>query len=155
MSEIDTLYQTYQPFLFSIAYRMLGSVTDAEDAVQDLFLNFTPDLNQINGCGFCLDMHTKDARAIGETEQRIYCLSAWRETPFYSEKERAVLELTEAVTAISEDAVPDGVYENVRTYFDETQYIDLVTMIITINGWNRLALSAQLLPEDYEAQAVK
>ncbi|MCM3713424.1 carboxymuconolactone decarboxylase family protein [Halalkalibacter oceani] len=111
--------------------------------------------SQINGCGFCLDMHTKDARAIGETEQRIYCLSAWRETPFYSERERAVLELTEAVTTISAGGVPDEVYERVRKHFDETQYIDLVAIMITINGWNRLALAAQLLPGDYEAQAVK
>lgn len=99
--------------------------------------------SQINGCAYCLDMHTKDARAMGETEQRIYCLSAWRETPFYSDSERAALELTEAVTVISANGVPDELYERVRLHFDEKQYIDLVTIIITINGWNRLAISAQ------------
>ena len=77
--------------------------------------------SQINGCAYCLDMHTKDARAMGETEQRIYCLSAWRETPFYSDSERAALELTEAVTAISANGVPDDLYEKVRLHFDEKQ----------------------------------
>jgi AhpD family alkylhydroperoxidase len=106
--------------------------------------------SQINGCAYCLDMHTKDARAMGETEQRIYCLSAWRESPFYSEQERAALELTEAVTAISANGVPDELYERVRLHFDEKQYIDLVTMIITINGWNRLAISAKSIPGHYQ-----
>ncbi|MGE1101509.1 carboxymuconolactone decarboxylase family protein [Peribacillus simplex] len=106
--------------------------------------------SQINGCAYCLDMHTKDARAMGETEQRIYCLSAWRESPFYSEPERAVLELTEAVTAISANGVPDELYERVRLHFDEKQYIDLVTIIITINGWNRLAISAKNIPGHYQ-----
>jgi alkylhydroperoxidase family enzyme len=95
-------------------------------------------------------MHTKDARAMGETEQRIYCLSAWRETPFYSDSERAALELTEAVTAISANGVPDELYERVRLHFDEKQYIDLITIIITINGWNRLAISAQSIPGHYK-----
>ncbi|WP_339200824.1 carboxymuconolactone decarboxylase family protein [Peribacillus sp. FSL P2-0133] len=107
--------------------------------------------SQINGCAYCLDMHTKDARAMGETEQRIYCLSAWRESPFYSEPERAVLELTEAVTAISSNGVPDELYERVRLHFDEKQYIDLVTIIITINGWNRLAISAKSIPGHYKS----
>ena len=106
--------------------------------------------SQINGCAYCLDMHTKDARAMGETEQRIYCLSAWRETPFYSDSERAALELTEAVTAISANGVPDELYERVRLHFDEKQYIDLVTIIITINGWNRLAISAKSIPGHYQ-----
>ncbi|MDO7487476.1 carboxymuconolactone decarboxylase family protein [Peribacillus sp. NPDC096448] len=106
--------------------------------------------SQINGCAYCLDMHTKDARAMGETEQRIYCLSAWRETPFYSDSERAALELTEAVTAISANGVPDELYERVRLHFDEKQYIDLITIIITINGWNRLAISAQSIPGHYK-----
>ncbi|MEJ9232358.1 carboxymuconolactone decarboxylase family protein [Peribacillus butanolivorans] len=106
--------------------------------------------SQINGCAYCLDMHTKDARAMGETEQRIYCLSAWRESPFYSEPERVALELTEAVTAISANGVPDELYERVRLHFDEKQYIDLVTIIITINGWNRLAISAKNIPGHYK-----
>ncbi|MGM7719495.1 carboxymuconolactone decarboxylase family protein [Metabacillus sp. Hm71] len=111
--------------------------------------------SQINGCAFCLDMHTKDARAIGETEQRIYCLPAWRESPFYSEEERAALELTEAVTTISANGVPDDLYQRVRKHFDEKQYIDLVTIIITINGWNRLAISANSIPGLYQPVAEK
>lgn len=106
--------------------------------------------SQINGCAYCLDMHTKDARANGETEQRIYCLNTWRESPFYHEAERAALELTEAVTTISVTGVPDDLYERVRLHFDEKQYIDLVTIIITINGWNRLAISAKNIPGHYK-----
>lgn len=111
--------------------------------------------SQINGCAYCLDMHTKDARANGETEQRIYCLNAWRESPFYLESERAALELTEAVTIISANGVPDDLYERVRLHFDEKQYIDLVTIIITINGWNRLAISAQSIPGHYKPATEK
>lgn len=102
--------------------------------------------SQINGCAFCLDMHTRDARAIGETEQRIYNLNAWRECPFYSEPERAALALTEAVTLISTNGVPDEVYKEVRRHFDEKQYVDLVILIIAINGWNRLNVSVKTEP---------
>ncbi|MGN8647001.1 carboxymuconolactone decarboxylase family protein [Gracilibacillus sp. HCP3S3_G5_1] len=102
--------------------------------------------SQINGCAYCLDMHTKDTRANGETEQRIYALNAWREAPFYSEQERVALELTEAVTNISVNGVSDTLYEKVRQHFSEKQYIDLVTIILTINSWNRLAIAANLIP---------
>ncbi|ALC83958.1 MULTISPECIES: carboxymuconolactone decarboxylase family protein [Bacillus] len=110
--------------------------------------------SQINGCAYCLDMHTKDARAIGETEQRIYCLNAWRESPFYSESERAALELTEAVTNISVNGVPDELYERVREHFDEKQYVDLVFLIMTINGWNRLSISVNNIPGSYKPATV-
>lgn len=106
--------------------------------------------SQMNGCAFCLDMHTKDARANGETEQRIYALNAWRESPFYSAQERVALELTEAVTNLSVNGVPDDLYERVRFHFNEKQYIDLVTIILTINGWNRLAIASGLTPGDYK-----
>jgi AhpD family alkylhydroperoxidase len=106
--------------------------------------------SQINGCAFCLDMHTKDARAIGETEQRIYCLNAWRESPFYSDAERAALALTEAVTLISTARVPDELYENVRKHFDEKQFVDLVFIINTINSWNRLQIATNALPGVYQ-----
>ncbi|KKI93572.1 hypothetical protein WQ54_02885 [Bacillus sp. SA1-12] len=106
--------------------------------------------SQINGCAYCLDMHTKDARTNGETEQRIYCLPAWQESPFYSEEERAALELTEAVTTISANGVTEDLYQRVRKHFDEKQYIDLVAIIITINGWNRLAISANSIPGHYK-----
>ena len=94
--------------------------------------------SQINGCAWCLDMHTKDARARGETEQRLYLLSAWREAPFYSERERAALAWTEALTQIATHEVSDAVYEEARRHFDEKALVDLTLAIIAINGWNRL-----------------
>jgi AhpD family alkylhydroperoxidase len=97
-------------------------------------------VSQINGCAYCLDMHTKDARAAGETEQRLYLLPAWRETSFYSQRERAALAWAEAVTQLSGDAVPDELYQQVRQQFDEKAMVDLTLAIIAINGWNRLAV---------------
>lgn len=97
--------------------------------------------SQINGCAFCLDMHTKDARKLGETEQRIYLLNAWREATFYTAAERAALALTEAVTLISTRGVPEELYAEVREHFDEQQYVALLMAINTINAWNRLAIS--------------
>lgn len=95
--------------------------------------------SQINGCAFCLDMHTKDARAGGESEQRLYLLSAWREArEFYSEREQAALEWTEAVTLVAEDHVPDDVYERVRPHFTDEELANLTLAIATINSWNRL-----------------
>ena len=108
--------------------------------------------SQINGCAYCIDMHSKDARAEGETEQRLYALSAWRETPFYSERERAALEWTEAVTLVSQNHVPDDVYERVRQHFDETGLINLTLAVIAINGWNRLAISMRAVPGTYQRQ---
>lgn len=97
--------------------------------------------SQINQCAYCIDMHTKDARHEGETEQRIYALSAWRETSFFTEKERAALEWTEALTLISQNGVPDDLYERVRAHFDEEEMMALTMSVIAINGWNRLAIS--------------
>jgi len=95
--------------------------------------------SQINGCAWCLDMHTKDARARGETEQRLYLLSAWREAPFYSARERAALAWTEAVTQIATTHdVPDAVYAEAREHFDEKALVDLTLAIVAINGWNRM-----------------
>ena len=93
--------------------------------------------SQLNGCAWCLDMHTKDARACGETEQRLYLLSAWREAPCYTERERAALAWTEAVTLIAQ-GVPDAVYDEVRRHFDEKALVDLTLAVIAINGWNRM-----------------
>src|SRR6202789_1519088 len=90
--------------------------------------------SQINGCAYCIDMHTKDARAAGETEQRLYALDAWRETPFYTERERAALEWTEAVTLIAEDHVPDDVFLRVRQFFSETELVNLTLAIVSINA---------------------
>ncbi len=97
--------------------------------------------SQINGCAYCLDMHSKDARAAGETEQRLYVLPAWREAPFYTARERAALEWTEAVTLISQNEIPDSMYQRVREHFDEKELVDLTLAISTINTWNRLAIS--------------
>ncbi|MGF7047319.1 AhpD family alkylhydroperoxidase [Paenibacillus sp. DS2015] len=102
---------------------------------------------QINGCAYCLNMHTRDARKMGETEQRIYLLSAWREAPIYSDKERVVLELTEAVTLISEQGVPQELYERVRAHVDEAEYVVIIMAINTINAWNRIAISTGMFPE--------
>src|ERR1041385_7505948 len=94
--------------------------------------------SQINGCAYCLDMHSKDARAGGETEQRLYGLDAWRETPYYSERERAALEWTEALTVLSKTGIADEVYERVRAQFSEDELVHLSLAIVAINGWNRL-----------------
>jgi AhpD family alkylhydroperoxidase len=106
--------------------------------------------SQINGCSYCIDMHTKDARAEGETEQRIYALSAWQETPFFTERERAALALTEAVTLVGEDHVPDAVYETARKSFTDEELVNLTLAIITINGWNRLAITFRFVPGEYQ-----
>ncbi|HRK55648.1 MAG TPA: carboxymuconolactone decarboxylase family protein [Cyclobacteriaceae bacterium] len=108
--------------------------------------------SQINGCAYCLDMHTKDARKAGETEQRLYALSAWKETPFYTERERAALAWTEALTLISGNNVPDSLYEATSKYFDEGEMVALTMAIIAINGWNRLAISFRTVPGSYEPQ---
>jgi AhpD family alkylhydroperoxidase len=97
--------------------------------------------SQINGCAYCLDMHSKDARAAGETEQRLYVLNAWREAPFYSDRERAALAWTEAVTLISEGGTSDELFAVVREEFSESEIVALTMAIVTINGWNRLAIS--------------
>ena len=110
--------------------------------------------SQINGCAYCLDMHTKDARAAGETEQRIYTLDAWRETPFFTDRERAALEWTEAVTLVAETRVPDDVYQQVRQQFSEEELVELTFAVIVINSWNRLNVSFRPLVGDYHPKAV-
>ena len=105
--------------------------------------------SQINGCAYCLDMHSKEARAAGETEQRLYGLNAWRDTPYYSARERAALEWTEALTLVTEEHVPDDVYEPVRQEFSENELAHLSLAIVAINGWNRLNVAARTVPGDY------
>lgn len=109
--------------------------------------------SQINGCGYCLDMHTKDARLAGETEQRLYALSAWRETPFYTPRERAALAWTEALTRISDGPVSDELYAEVRLEFSEKELADLTLAIVAINGWNRFAVSMRTVPGTYQPKA--
>jgi len=102
--------------------------------------------SQINGCAFCLNMHTQDARKHGETEQRLYLLNAWREAPVYSDRERAALAWTEAVTLISKTHAPEDVYNDVRAHFSEAETVNLTMLIATINSWNRLAIAFRSVP---------
>lgn len=100
----------------------------------------------LNGCAYCLDMHSKEAREAGESEQRIYLLDAWREAPFYSDKERAALEWTEAVTLVSKTHVPDKIYNEVKKYFTEKEIIELTMAVVAINSWNQLSISMRHVP---------
>ena len=109
--------------------------------------------SQLNGCAYCLDMHSKDARAAGETEQRLYVLPAWREAPFYTERERAALAWTEALTLISATDVTDQLYAATREHFAEKELVDLTMAVITINGWNRLAISFRSPVGSYQPKA--
>ncbi len=107
--------------------------------------------SQLNGCAYCIDMHTKDARAQGESEQRIYALSAWAETPFFSERERAALAWTEALTRIADRGAPEALYEEVRGQFQEEDLVALTFAVVTINSWNRLAIAFRTVPGSYQA----
>jgi AhpD family alkylhydroperoxidase len=109
--------------------------------------------SQINGCAYCMDMHTKDARAEGESEQRLYCLSVWRECPFYTDREKAALEWTEELTQISTSDVSDDVFARVSQFFTQEELAALSLAIVAINGWNRLAISFRATPGTYERQA--
>ncbi len=107
--------------------------------------------SQINGCAYCLDMHSKDARAGGETEQRLYLLDAWREAPFYTDRERAALAWTEALTTIANSRdIPDAVYDATRKQFSDKELVDLTYAIIAINGWDRLAIPFRSEPGHYQ-----
>ena len=108
--------------------------------------------SQINGCAFCIDMHSKEARARGETEQRLYALSAWEDTPFFTDRERAALAWTEAVTLVSREHVPDRVYEQVRQHFAEEELVNLTLALVAINGWNRLNVAFRAVPGEYQAK---
>ena len=106
--------------------------------------------SQINGCAFCIDMHWKDARAVGETEQRLYGLDAWRESPYYTDRERAALAWTEELTNISTSHASDEAYEELQKHFSEAEIVDLVYLISTINAWNRIAISLRAVPGRYQ-----
>ena len=110
--------------------------------------------SQINGCAYCLDMHWKDLCAHGEHEQRLYSLDAWRECPYYTDRERAALAWTEAVTLIADDHVPDALYQEVKPHFSEKELADLTLAMAAINAWNRLSIAGRLTPGTYQpAQA--
>jgi AhpD family alkylhydroperoxidase len=104
----------------------------------------------LNGCAYCVDMHTKDARQAGETEQRLYAVPVWRETPFFTPRERAALAWTEAVTQLGHGGVPDALYDAVREHFDEKALVDLTLAVVAINGWNRLAISFRVPVGTYQ-----
>jgi AhpD family alkylhydroperoxidase len=109
-------------------------------------------VSQINGCAYCIDMHSKDLRAAGETEQRLYLLDAWREAPFYSDRERAALAWAEAVTRVTEGHVPDEVYEQARRQFTEEELVNLTLAVVTINGWNRFSIAFRSVAGTYQPQ---
>lgn len=109
--------------------------------------------SQVNGCAFCIDMHWKDLRVLGETEQRLYALDAWRESPFYSDRERAAFAWTEAVTLVTQGHVSDAVYEEVKSHFTDKELADLTLAIAAINSWNRLSIASRTEPGTYQPAA--
>jgi AhpD family alkylhydroperoxidase len=109
--------------------------------------------SQLNGCAYCVDMHTKDARARGETEQRLYALPVWRATPFYTDQERAALAWTDSVTLISHGPVPDTIYEQARRHFSDKELVNLTLALVAINGWNRLSTAFRTVPGTYQPKA--
>ena len=134
----------FQPLL------ALQALVEAGGLEQKLLYLLQMRASQINGCAYCLDMHSKDARAAGETEQRLYGLQAWRESPYYTDRERAALEWTEAVTLLSATHVPDPVYEAVRAQFSEEEIKTLTLAVAMINLWNRLNVALRTVPGDYK-----
>lgn len=112
-------------------------------------------VSQINGCAYCIDMHAKDLRARGESEQRVYLLNAWRESPFYSEPERTALAWAEALTELPEEPVSDEMYERARQHFSEAELANLTLAVVSINGWNRLNIAFKVAPGDYQPAAMQ
>lgn len=149
-SRID--YKTAAPAVFKAMLALESSVK--QSSLESSLLELVKmRVSQINGCAYCLDMHSKDARAAGETEQRLHVLAAWREAPFYTERERAALSWAEAVTLVADNGLPDALYEEVRAQFDEQAIVELTLAIIAINGWNRLAIGFRTEVGNYVAQA--
>ena len=144
-----------QKYLTSGLARALFALTNetAKNIDHKLFELIKIRASQINGCAYCIDMHTKDARLAGETEQRIYALNAWHETPFFTDRERAALEWTEALTLISDTHAPDDVYARVAEQFTEDEIVGLTFAVININVWNRLALPFRTVPGTYQPRA--
>ena len=149
-SRID--YNKVAPGSVQAMYK-LQKYVDASGLEHSLLELVKTRVSQINGCAFCIDMHTKDARAAGETEQRLYGLSAWRETPYYTERERAALAWAEVVTMISDTHVTDEEYEAARAQFNEEELVKLTLAVIAINGWNRLSIAFRPEVGKYEPAA--
>ena len=142
---IQKHFQAVQP-LFALSKHIKSGTL--EPALIELVLMR---VSQINGCAYCLDMHSKDARAAGETEQRLYVLPGWREAPFYSERERAAFAWAEALTRLApNDPVPDALYEATSKHFNEKELVDLTLLVTTINTWNRLNLAAHTVAGGYK-----
>ncbi|HEX6635533.1 MAG TPA: carboxymuconolactone decarboxylase family protein [Usitatibacter sp.] len=137
------------------AMRALQSHVDASALEHSLLELVKMRASQVNGCAFCLDMHSKDARAAGESEQRLYVLDGWREAPFYTPRERAALAWTEALTRVSETHAPDDVYEELRGQFSEKEIADLTMAIVAINGWNRIAIGLRSPVGTYQPAKAK
>ncbi|MCF1596981.1 carboxymuconolactone decarboxylase family protein [Streptomyces muensis] len=157
MSESDSISRVALKKITPDVSAAMGSLhTAAVSAAQDAKVE--PEIlellriraSQLNGCAFCLDMHTKDARAQGETEQRIHALNAWRETPFFTERERAALALAEAVTLVHDGRVPDSVYAAAAEVFDENQLAALIWAATVINAYNRIAIATRMVPGAYQ-----
>ena len=133
---------------------MLNLSSEAEATLERPLLELVKiRASQINGCAYCIDMHTKDARLAGETEQRIYALNAWRETPFFTDRERAALEWTEALTRVADTHVPDEIHQRVAAQFGEAELVALTFAVVVINSWNRLAVSFRAPAGSYQPRA--
>ena len=127
----------------------LGALVEASDLEHSLLELVKMRSSQLNGCAYCLDMHSKDARAAGETEQRLYLLDAWRETGLYTERERAALAWTEALTRVTDGHVPDDVYDEASNHFTEDELVALTLAIVAVNGWNRLNIAFRMEAGNY------
>lgn len=131
-------------------YRAMSALDDAVELDASLRDLVSLRASIVNGCAYCVDMHTKDARKRGESEQRLYAVAAWHEAPFFDERERAALSLTDAITLISDDHVPRSVWDEAAAAFTEDELAHLVWAIVAINAWNRLAISTRMEPGKYE-----
>ena len=127
----------------------LGAQVEASGLEHSLLELVKMRASQLNGCAYCIDMHTKDARAAGETEQRLYLLDAWREAPLYTERERAALEWTEAVTLVADGHVPDDAYEEASNNFTEDELVSLTLAIVAVNSWNRMNIAFRMEAGSY------
>jgi AhpD family alkylhydroperoxidase len=148
----------FNPKRFSDVYDAMNgleTVVHESGLERSLLLLMKMRASQINGCGYCLDMHSKDARLEGETEQRLYLLDAWREAPMYSPRERAALAWTEAVTRLEDGSVPDEAYAQVREQFSEEEIVYLTLAVVAINGWNRIAIALGAVPGTYQPGSLR
>jgi AhpD family alkylhydroperoxidase len=137
------------PDIYRAMEALSAAAGGADQTLDDLI---TIRVSQLNGCAYCIDMHTKDARVSGETEQRIYALSAWRETPFFTPRERAALALAEAITNLGDGHVPDEVYAEAAMHFDAAELSRVIWWIAIVNTWNRIAITTRIVPGTYRSR---